>query len=78
MLFSVLPCSAIAIGPTFGVPQDAARTVHREEGTVPGAWPGLYACDYANLTKIMSLTADARWAVSSNDLPAAQVRRCSR
>ncbi|KAK9789960.1 hypothetical protein WJX73_005679 [Symbiochloris irregularis] len=52
--------------------QDAADAMEPEEGTVPGAWPGIYACDYANLTQIMALTASARLSVLHGDLASAE------
>ncbi len=49
----------------------------QEEGTVPGEWPGIYACDYKKLARILVKTAEARLALMQGDTAGAEVRCAS-
>ena len=53
--------------------QVAERNLVREETTVPGYWPGIYGCEYKNLSTIYLHTATARLAISKGNMPAAEV-----
>ena len=53
--------------------QVAESKVVREEATLPGHWPGIYGCEYKNLSTIYMHTATARLAVLEGNLPAAEV-----
>lgn len=52
--------------------QVAESKVVREEATLPGHWPGIYGCEYKNLSTIYMHTATARLAVLVGSLPAAE------
>lgn len=45
----------------------------QEEATVPGDFPGIYACDYKKLAQIMVKTAEARLALMQGDTSGAEV-----
>lgn len=45
----------------------------QEEATVPGEFPGIYACDYKKLAQIMVKTAEARLALMQGDTSGAEV-----
>ena len=45
----------------------------QEEATVPGEFPGIYACDYKKLAQIMVKTAEARLALIQGDTSSAEV-----
>ncbi len=47
----------------------------QEEATVPGEYPGIYACDYKKLAQIMVATAEARLALMQGDAGGAEVWR---
>lgn len=47
----------------------------QEQGAVPGPWPGIWACDYKNLTTIYLHTASAAVALKNKQLQLAEVRR---
>lgn len=51
----------------------AEGTLVREEATVPGYWPGIYGCEYKNLSTIYLHTATARLATLDGDMTAAEV-----
>ncbi|EIE23263.1 hypothetical protein COCSUDRAFT_47568 [Coccomyxa subellipsoidea C-169] len=52
--------------------REAEGTVVQEEGTVPGEWPGIYACDYKKLARILVKTAEARLALMQGDTAGAE------
>lgn len=54
--------------------QEAEGQVVQEESTVPGEFPGIYACDYKKLAQIMVATAEARLALMQGDASGAEVR----
>lgn len=53
--------------------QVAESKLVREEATLPGHWPGIYGCEYKNLSTIYMHTATARLAVLDGSFPAAEV-----
>lgn len=53
--------------------QEAEGSLEREEGTLPGPWPGIYGCEYKNLSTIYLHTAIARLAVLQGNYSAAEV-----
>lgn len=52
--------------------QAAAAKLQREAGTVPGHWPGIYGCEYKNLSSIYVHTAKARLAALQGNLTVAE------
>ena len=57
--------------------QAAAAKLQREAGSVPGHWPGIYGCEYKNLSSIYVHTAKARLAALQGNLTVAEVLSCS-
>ena len=53
--------------------QTAAGKLTRESGTLPGYWPGIYGCEYKNLSSIYVHSATARLALLQGDLTQAEV-----
>lgn len=53
--------------------QVAESNLVREEATVPGYWPGIYGCEYKNLSTIYLHTAIARLATLEGNMSAAEV-----
>ena len=49
--------------------------VVQEVGAVPGPWPGIWSCDYKNLSLIYVHTATASVAVQNGDLQLGKVSR---
>ena len=45
----------------------------QELGAVPGPWPGIWSCDYKNLSMIYVHTATASVAVQNGNLQLAEV-----
>lgn len=58
--------------------QAAAARVDRDELTVPGMPPGIYACAYRELAAILVLLAEGRLALAHADDAATQVPPPSR
>ncbi|BDA50251.1 hypothetical protein COCOBI_15-3800 [Coccomyxa sp. Obi] len=54
--------------------REAEVQVVQEEATVPGEYPGIYACDYKKLAQIMVATADARLALMQGDADSAETK----
>lgn len=48
--------------------------MEKEQGAVPGGWPGVYGCDYKNLTRVMVHMAKARVAFARKNFTTAEVR----
>ena len=53
--------------------QVVEKKLVREDPTLPGHWPGIYGCEYKNLSTIYMHTATARLAVLEGNLSAAEV-----
>ena len=54
--------------------QQLEGDMEREQGAVPGGWPGVYGCDYKNLTRVMVHMAKARVACAHKNFTTAEVR----
>jgi hypothetical protein len=55
------------------LPQAAAGGVPQEEATVPGEWPGIYACDRRKLLSVYNSTLRAALATLHGDVATAEV-----
>ena len=55
------------------LPQAAAAGVPQEETTVPGEWPGIYACDRRKLLSVYNGTLRAALAMLHGDVATAEV-----
>ena len=53
--------------------QLADGKLEREAATLPGHWPGIYGCEYKNLSTIYLHTATARLAVLQENFTLAEV-----
>lgn len=53
--------------------QVANGKLEREAATLPGHWPGIYGCEYKNLSTIYLHTATARLAVLQENFTLAEV-----
>lgn len=53
--------------------QAAEGTVVQEVGAVPGPWPGIWSCDYKNLTTVYLHTGTASVAMQNKDVQLAEV-----
>ena len=60
------------------MPQAAAAGVPQEETTVPGEWPGIYACDRRKLLAVYNSTLRAAGAMLHGDVATAEVSARSR
>ena len=52
----------------------ATGKLEREAATLPGHWPGIYGCEYKNLSTIYLHTSTARLAVLQENFTLAEVR----
>ena len=55
--------------------QQLEGDMEKEQGAVPGGWPGVYGCDYKNLTRVMVHMAKARVAFARKNFTTAEVRQ---